>query len=132
MLDAGVNLQSGEVVVVGKKQKVDGEYDRRSRRKKRSCQRLRLIRIGKLPILNIKVEFLVGKLKTTFPSLNSTLFEIHMPWLKVGAICVKLKLVNIAKCVVLYNVLKEHYIMLRRLFMTRTLFRIALLNCGHS
>ncbi|GJX13359.1 hypothetical protein Tco_0205117 [Tanacetum coccineum] len=46
------------------------------------------------PLSNIKVEFWEGELETTFVLPNSALFEIHMPWLKVGAIDTRQRLQN--------------------------------------
>ncbi|GKA13688.1 hypothetical protein Tco_0693334 [Tanacetum coccineum] len=78
LLDAGVNLQSGKVLVVGTKQKVR----RRIRQEVRGGGGRRTLAVFR-PLLNIKVEFWEGELETAFVLPNSALFEIHMPWLKI-------------------------------------------------
>ncbi|GJQ94766.1 hypothetical protein Tco_0005905 [Tanacetum coccineum] len=66
-----VNLQSGIVVVVGKKPKEAEEEEGEPPASP-----------SNLPLLNIKVEFLEGESEIAFVSPNSTLFQMHMPWLK--------------------------------------------------
>ncbi|GJX37826.1 barwin-like endoglucanase [Tanacetum coccineum] len=81
ILLAGVNLQSGKVVVVGKKQKVRRRIRQERRRRSRNfCGGVFKVF---MPLLNIKVEFWEGELETAFVLPNSALFEIHMPWLKI-------------------------------------------------